>query len=167
MSLYDDLVNGKFSGYVLLAQLGSTDTFFGWDEQYVQSPEAWRLVPGSFDTVTGTQPTNWKKTAGYYVCAARQPQCWAILGSGPYAINFRNLFTGGLPEDINIFTFQPVSAAAGTVKVCWTMRGTFLANAPEGWVFGEGTPEVFRVAFPGYTQGAGSAFPSSIIWAGA
>jgi hypothetical protein len=165
MQLYDELLAGKHSGYVLLAKEDSKTIFFGWGLNYGSNIEPWRLVPGTFNSVVGEQPNDWKKTSGYYVCTPRQPECWTILGTGPYRLNLRALLTEGIPEDIEIFGFEAADRKAGTVKVKWIVRGTYLADAPDGWVFGEGSPAVFRVGFPGYIQGI-TAFPSTIMWAG-
>jgi hypothetical protein len=166
MALYDDLLAGQYNGYVLLAQASAQSNIFDWNQQYSQNIQPWRVLPGSFDTVDGPQPNNWKKTSGYFVSTPTGPQCWTILGSGPYSISLRDMLANGLPEDIDIFSFKAVNPKAGTVNVSWVFRGTYLADAAPGWGFGGGTPEVFRVGFPGYTQGINSGLPSSVIWAG-
>ena len=166
MTLYENLLAGQFNGYILLAKQGSQTTFFGWDLQYGQTPQPWRLIPASFDSIVGAPPNDWKKTAGYVVCTPGEPKCWTVLGTGPYSISSRDLITTGIPDDIDIFGGEAVDKKAGTVKVSWAVRNTYLANAPDGWVFGEGTPEVFQVGFPEYIGGINSGFklPSSIIW---
>jgi hypothetical protein len=166
MSLYDDLLGGRYSGNVLLAEEGSETTFFGWNLQFGNAPQSWRLVPGTFDSLAGPNPNGQNMISGYFVFNPVEPNYWTILGSGPYALSLLSLLTGGLPEDVDLFSFMAVDKKAGTVKVTWVMRNSFLANAPDGWVFGEGTPQVFRIGFPTYTQGVRSGLPSSIIWAG-
>jgi hypothetical protein len=166
MSLYDDLIAGKYIGNILLAEEGSQTTFFAWDLQFEDVPQAWRLVPGSFNSLAGPNPNGQNMASGYFVFQPVEPKYWSILGSGPYGLNFRSLLTDGLPEDVDLFSFEAADRKAGTVKVAWVVRSTYLADAPDGWVFGEGSPAVFRVGFPIYTQGVRSGLPSSIIWAG-